>query len=400
MLKFAALIINRGVAFSQIGMVFISIIPTFLEVAIPLATLLGVMLAFGRLSGDSEVIVMRSSGISIFSLLKPVIAFGAFCGLLTLFISLYISPWGFRNLDQTLFEIARTESLAGLEQGIFNKLGRLTLYAEEINYSSGALKNVLIDDKRDSDNRQIITSLSGSIESDEASRTITLHLKNGYVHQLVQGKYVLTRYDTNSLVMDSNQMYDPDSDKQGPSLRELSLSELSQTREELKQALPNAPEKIELDQLAEAIKTNIPQVAGAPPAMTRAEIQKKIYRIETERNRRFSMPYAAFILALLGLPLGIQVPRTQRTWGAGLSAVLGMAAFVVYYALLSVGVAFAENGKISSMLALWLPNVITTAFTLYASYQIGFERWHSISHAIELLANRIYGKFSARLAQT
>ena len=50
MLQFASLIINKGVEPGQIGMVFLAIVPTFLEIALPLAVLLGVMLCFARLS--------------------------------------------------------------------------------------------------------------------------------------------------------------------------------------------------------------------------------------------------------------------------------------------------------------------------------------------------------------
>ena len=64
MLRLADLVINRGVELDQVVMVFIAIIPTFLEIAVPLATLLGVMLAFARLSGDSEIVVNRGSGVS------------------------------------------------------------------------------------------------------------------------------------------------------------------------------------------------------------------------------------------------------------------------------------------------------------------------------------------------
>jgi Lipopolysaccharide export system permease LptF/LptG len=58
-LKFSSLIINKGVDPHQIGRVFFAVIPTFLEFALPLAALLAVMLAFARLSGDSEVVVLR-----------------------------------------------------------------------------------------------------------------------------------------------------------------------------------------------------------------------------------------------------------------------------------------------------------------------------------------------------
>ena len=110
------------------------------------------------------------------------------------------------------------------------------------------------------------------------------------------------------------------------------------------------------------------------------------------------MPFAAFVLALFALPIGIQVPRTQRTWGVGLSAALGMAVFVLYYGLLSIGVTFAETGSINPHLGLWLPNLITLALAIYTTRMVGLEKWHSIPHAIERFLARISARFRGRIA--
>ncbi|MEZ4753352.1 MAG: LptF/LptG family permease [Bdellovibrionota bacterium] len=127
---------------SQIGMVFISLLPTFLEIAIPMAMLLGVMLAFARLSGDSELIVIRASGISLHKLIVAVACFGAIGTAASLYVSMTLRPWGFQTLSQTLFEIAKSKSTSGLTEGIFNELGKLTLYADSIDYATGDLKKV------------------------------------------------------------------------------------------------------------------------------------------------------------------------------------------------------------------------------------------------------------------
>ena len=160
MLRFASLVINRGVEFSQIISVFLALIPTFLEIAIPLATLLGVMLAIARLSGDSEIVVLRSAGISIYQLVLPVLLFGLFCASCSLFISLHLRPYGFKVLQDTLFEIARTKSTASLTPGIFNTLGKMTLYADQIDPHSGQLVRVLIDDRRAGDARKIVSAIA------------------------------------------------------------------------------------------------------------------------------------------------------------------------------------------------------------------------------------------------
>ena len=99
MLRLTSLIVNRGVEFGQIGTVFFAIIPTFLEIALPMSTLLGVMLAFARLCGDSEVIVMRASGISLLRFIAPLSLFALVVGGSGLFVSCVLRPWGFATLS-------------------------------------------------------------------------------------------------------------------------------------------------------------------------------------------------------------------------------------------------------------------------------------------------------------
>ncbi|NDG65073.1 MAG: LptF/LptG family permease, partial [Planctomycetes bacterium] len=78
------------------------------ELAIPMATLLGVMLAFSRLSGDSELVVLRASGISLYQLLTPIVPLALLLGGLALIVSTQLKPWGHRTLSATLFEIAKS----------------------------------------------------------------------------------------------------------------------------------------------------------------------------------------------------------------------------------------------------------------------------------------------------
>lgn len=395
MLRLASLIINKGVEFEQIAMVFVSIVPAFMEIAIPLGTLLGVMLAFGRLSGDSEVIVMRASGVSILQLVRPIVFFGLLCGALGLFVSHTLSPWGFQTLSKTLFEIARSKSTAGLEPGIFNKLGSLTLYAEEIDYQTGRLKRVLIDDKRNSDQRKITTAQHGEIVSDEQTRTITLRLYDGSIHEQIEGKYVITDYDSNSVGLTSEETVDPDSMSRGRNNRELSLAEIDQEIDRFEQLLK---ERRAQPPDAEDVQA-IPAGAGlgAPKApLTEKDILRKVRRLQVEANRRFSMPYAAFILALVALPLGIQQPRSQRTWGAGISALFGLIVFVIYYGLLSIGVALAESGGLPPLIGLWLPNVAATAIAIYATWKMGTEQWQSIAQRFEDIVRDITHRLEAR----
>ena len=264
MIKFASLIINKGVAFNQIAMVFLSIVPTFLEIAIPLATLLGVMLAFARLSGDSELIVIRSSGISLTQLIRPVLLFGILSAVVCLYVSFELRPWGYRTLANSLFEIARSKSTAGLDQGIFNKLGLLTLYAENIDHSSGELGKAIIDDRRENNKRQLVTAKRGKIISDPEARTITFHLEDGFIHEIIDSKYVLTEYTTNNITMSSEEVYDPTAQKKEKRARMMGNTELS----------------YQLERYSDIKNNKIPYT---DPDLTKDELESKIDKLKLEK---------------------------------------------------------------------------------------------------------------------
>jgi lipopolysaccharide export LptBFGC system permease protein LptF len=152
--------------------------------------------------------------------------------------------------------------------------------------------------------------------------------------------------------------------------------------------------------LPAAVKAATQAGAAATPAPSppsAQDLKKRYNKLRTELGRRFSMPYAAFILALVAMPLGIHPARAQRTWGVGLSATLGLAVFVFYYALLSIGVALGENGIVNPYLGLWLPNIAATLVAAFCLYKVCTEQWQSITHGLEEIVG-LAGKLFARFA--
>lgn len=363
MLRFAALIVNKGVEVSQIGMVFLAIIPTFLEIALPLAALLGVMLAIGRLSGDSEVIVLRASGISLYQLLMPTVLFGLTIALATLYVSNVLKPWGYHTLSQTLFEIARSRSTSGLEPGIFNKLGTVTLYAEEVDPLEGTFARGIIEDRRVEGTPRIIISDSGRILSNQEAQTITLILSTGGMHEIVEGKYVVTDFRNNILTLSSDEFFDSGA-KSSAKMRELNNEAL---RSEIARATSHAPAGTSDDEL---------------------RIAERGLKAKVELTLRVAMPFASFLLTVLALPLGVQQPRVHRTWGAALSLIIGLLIFCFYYGLLSIAVALAEMGSLPPILAVWLPNLAGLLVALVLVMKVASEQWHSVADGIERALRR------------
>jgi lipopolysaccharide export system permease protein len=382
MLHFASLIVNRGVEASQIAEVFVSIVPTFLEIAIPMSTLLGVMMAFARLSGDSEIIVMRASGISLYELVVPVVFFGLVTAAVGLYVSLELKPWGFRNLSRVLFEIARSKSTSGLTEGVFNPLGNLTLYAETIEDGTGSLARILIDDRRDKKNRRIIVAKSGKIVSDERSQTITLQLFNGESHEIVDKRYVTTHFFDNNIVMQTDDLFEGTTREKDKSPREMSVRELRHNIA----VVTGKMESIRAEQPSDG---DAGSDASPAPVPGFREVRKRFHRLRAEFGSRFAMPFASFVLALIALPLGIVPPRTQKTWGAGLSLTVGLAVFVVYYGALSVGLSLSESGRVNTYAALWLPNIACALVAAFFIRRMASERWFSVADAASSLLARL-----------
>lgn len=365
MLQLTSLIINRGVEIGQIVRVFVSIIPTFLEIALPMSTLLGVMLAFARLCGDSEVVVMRASGISLTSFLRPIALFGVSMGVLGLFVSCVLRPWGFESLSRALFEVARSKSVSGLTEGVFNKLGDITLYADSINYQTGDLQRVLVDDKRGEDQRKVVIAKRGKIVADEKTQTISLLLAEGVAHERQDGRYVKTEFDSNSLAVDPNEIKNEAS--KGLAVRELGMSRLREAIREFKMVLRS---------------TDAETLEAFGEKLSRGEVAKKYRRAKIEFGQRTSLPLASIIMAFIGMALGIMSPRTQRTWGAGFAAVLGLAVFIFYYSIFSIGVALADSGAIHVGVALWTPNIVAAALAGILVHRVATERWQSVSEGV------------------
>lgn len=366
MLRLTSLIVNRGVEFNQIATVFVAIIPTFLEIALPMAALLGVMLAIARMCGDSEVIVIKAAGVGLKNVLKPIIAFAIAVGLLSLVVSCFLRPWGFNALSSALFDIARSRSTSGLSEGVFNKLGSITLYAEKIDYQSGELTRILVDDKRDSDARKVVIAKRGRITTNSVSQTISLILIEGVAHELADGKYSRTRFSTNTLRVDPAELHK--SSNKGVSARDLTIPEL-------RNAIKTYKTAIRTSSGAEPI-----QVLGE--ALTQQQLIKKYRRAKVEFGQRLSLPFASVVMTFIGFAIGIMSPRTQRAWGAGFSITLGLGVFIVYYGIFSIGLALADGGKIHVGLALWLPNIITTLVAFFLTHKIVTEQWQSVADGI------------------
>jgi len=351
MLKLVELVVNRGVPLIEIGKLFAYILPTFLEVTVPMALLLAVLLSFGRLSSDSEIVALKTSGISLYQMTLPILLFTAAVYGLSLMVSVYVRPWANTRLKASLYEIAKTRASAGLRERVFNDdFASLVIYVEHIEPPGEQLAGILIADNRDPSQRNTVLAKRGVLVSEEATQNVTLRLLDGTIHTSMS--------DDRSYHKTDFTVYD------------VSLS-LSAALARFSQREKDAKE-MSLGELRAAIAAKT--AAGRPANTERIEL-----------HRKFSVPFACLVFGLVAIPLGLHPVRSVKSRGFSVS----LALIFLYYLVLTAGEAMAIKGTLPAVVAMWLPNV------LFA--MIGLALFASAAREIRLsLAGRVRLAFAAR----
>jgi lipopolysaccharide export system permease protein len=346
-MKLVELVVNRGVPAGEILLLFSYILPAFLEVTVPMALLLGVILAVGRLSSDSEIIAMRASGLSLYQIATPILALALLVWAGAFQLSLHMRPWGNAALKTGIFELARTRATAGLKEQVFNDdFAGLIIYTEEIEPPGNRMKRILISDHRSGGDVNTVIANHGELIADQEAQTLNLRLFDGtiFTDAAQRQTYDRTDFEVYDVLLDI-----------GDALGALP----SRTK---------AANELPLDHLRTQIRTL--ESEGAPALRERVELQ-----------RRYAVPFAAIIFAVLGIPLGLQPVRAVRSRGLALS--LGV--ILAYYLLLAGAETLAQNGRFPVIPTLWAPNAILGTVGAVLFVRAGRETPHPGERRLQAL---------------
>jgi LPS export ABC transporter permease LptG/LPS export ABC transporter permease LptF len=320
----AEMIIRRGLPVSIVGRLLMLTLPNIVVLTLPMSLLFGTLIAVGRLSSDSELIAMRSSGASLLTLYRPILLISAVLTILNTLLSVYVLPWGNHALQELRLEITTQTVSQQVEPRIFyEEWEGKVVYVFEVPQGSKRWKGVFLAESIPAtQNNQITIADWGEVLVDQAGERVVLRLYNAVRHKVdlnSPDRYEISRHKRLDLVLD-DQFTSEQKAKLSASkgIRELTLPELRD---------------IQRDPSADAEQRNLAQV----------EIHKK-----------FSIPFACMVFGLFALPLGINNRRGGKASGFAVS--IGI--LVIYYILLNNGEEAARFGKIPAWLAMWSPNIL------------------------------------------
>ena len=301
--------------FSQLGLQFIVYMPLIL----PLALMLGMLLAVARLYRDSEMAVLTAIGVGPRRLLRPLAMLVVPVVALVGACSLWLGPWAERTAERLIQDANRSVVLAGLDAGRFNQLpGGGIVYLSSVSADGTGLGKVFM--QRQQDGRIDVVLAERGAMFFEGERRRFLRLEDGHrVEGPADGAldYRLMRYASNEV------------------------------------ALPDRAEARESDD-PELLPTM--QLIGDPRPTAAAQL-----------HARITPPLLALAFALLAVPLSRSAPRQQRH-GRMLLAFL---AYLVGINLMFVGTQLLANGKLPGVVGLWWLSLPLLALAVWAYFRDG-----------------------------
>ena len=313
-------LIAKGVSWQLVARVLMTLVPQALAVTIPIALLIGLLIAFGRLSADRESVALQACGISIYRMLRPVVIIAAVAWAVTSYVMFVAVP----SANQTFREIVYGVVSARAENDIkprvfFEDFPNRVLYVRDTPPGGGGWLDVFLADTTNPDQPTIFTAKRGRMVIDRAKRTVDLVLQHGARHTTSltdPEKYEVTRFGEFITGLDPNAVFPPTEILKGDN--EMSVPELRARVTEL-------------------------QAAGLSP-------HGPIMAL----HRKFAIPFVCFTFALIGLGLGLTSGRDGKL----ASFVPGIGVVFLYYVIDYLGRQMAKGQVVPPSLATWGPNIV------------------------------------------
>lgn len=314
---------------------------TFTPVILPIAFLLAVLMGFGRLSTDSEVLAIRAAGVSVYSMLAPVLSLGVVLAVVTTFCNFYFVPYGSRMFRYELFRISNTKAIATIHEGTFTEgFFDLVLYADQVDSRKGTLKKVLIYDDREKGAPITVVARHGRIINNlQDANGIP-----GLVLRLFEGS--LHRGDPSKSVYEKT-MFD--------------VYDIFLRLETAKVIGVDVPKTMDIGTLRDRINEVKEKwkVVGYSALSVNERLDYINYGVEYWK--RFALSFSCVIFALMGLAFGVVRTRTVRSN----SFLICLLVLLFYWGVFSVGHSMASQGKIPPYVGMWAADLILMVIAVF-----------------------------------
>ena len=192
-------IINRGLDFSLFLYMSMLILPRLLLILLPIATIATILFAYYRLQTDSELVVMRTAGMSTYSLAKPGLVVGGIISIIMAILTLFLLPTSYREFKDQEFLIRHQFGTVLLQEGSFNTIAPgVTVFVHKRG-ANQELHGIMLHDNRDPDKPQTWLAESGALVTTNEGPLAVLVNGNRQQVDRIRGTFSMLLFDQTTL---------------------------------------------------------------------------------------------------------------------------------------------------------------------------------------------------------
>jgi len=352
-------VLVHGVSWKEAGEFLLVTLPSVAVLTIPMAFLFGVLIGLGRMNADNEIIAFQSAGVSLRRLLMPLVFLALVIAAGNAYLTLWVNPGATRRIK----EVKRSLLASGKAQIIVEprvfveNLPNILLYVNDIDDLTGYWRDVIIFDRTTpgeerltlahrgrlvSNVNEVKESVNGQSPTGSGSDSETagtwLLLEDAVTHQFFPRKPGTYLVNANQSQLYRVASYDRVNSTIRYGVETLSTADLIKAS--------NGEQTIEHFDPRESDQRRLAVL---------------------EMNKRFAIPSACIVFAMLALPLGIG----SKSGGKGRGFVISIVVILGYYVLQNHGELLAREGEIPIWLGIWLPNIMLMALGLLLMTRMG-----------------------------
>lgn len=422
--KHFADMVGKGIGWDVLAEFFLYAITTLVPLALPLAVLLASLMSFGNLGENFELTAMKSAGISLFRIIRPLIVFITLLVVGAFFFSNNVLPITNNNLYTLVISIRHKSPELDIPVGEFySGINGVNLYVRS--KDERMLKDLMIYDFSGGfNNASVMVADSGFIELTADRKYLLLTLFQGesfenfkkqnmsytnsipYSRETFGYKELLYEFDSDFNRYDESLLQDQHISKDLKALQQsidsiqklIDVRSVEQVREMVQTkffgreyrpdiALEIGPEveltrynpdslflSIEKQSREQAVSTARQRAQTMRDhlqynKMLLGEPQMYLNRHKSEWHRRFALSFACLIFFFIGAPLGAII----RKGGLGFPMVVSVVMFVIYYIIDLTGLKMAREGIWESYQGMWLSTAILFPIGVFLTYKAAVD---------------------------
>lgn len=440
-------LVGKGLPTLVIAEFFGLSVPLTVALTLPMAVLVATLYAFSRLAAENEITALKASGVSLVSILKPVLWAALGITLVMVGFNDQVLPRANHRLSILQRDIAQKKPTFGLREQVINEVspGKIYLRAGHLDEGSNLMREVTIYDMADATRRRTIYADSGNMRMSRNMTDLELTLYHGNTQDVPTATpdelqrlyfnvdFIRVRGVGNEFQKTSSDSYKSDREMtvcemqgaQDKARREheiarkeflLRRQKARQSKTVLSKDVQNANTAAPWDVGLGRLYCNLLGVFSVKTAeaqtMERAQDQPSLATIESLRvgisdsaqlmnsyaveiHKKFALAVACFVFVLLGAPIALRFPRG----GVGLTIGVSLLVFALYYVALIAGEALGKRGMMPPVVSMWMANVIFGMIALFLLAKMGREGSTARGGDMREMLDFIRGYFRSKLGR-